>query len=92
MRDRQLASICVHFWTLELVSFFQQPGEHFPALEAHAFERSYPLDEKTMKSPYKMVFVVNTELGMGVGKIAAHHELKHNVSVSMHVQNQRKIK
>lgn len=48
-----------------------KPGEHFPALEAHAFERSYPLDEKTMKSPYKMVFVVNTELGMGVGKIAA---------------------
>lgn len=70
MRDRACLYLCA-FLDIELVSFFQQPGEHFPALEAHAFERSYPLDEKTMKSPYKMVFVVNTELGMGVGKIAA---------------------
>ena len=51
--------------------FCQQPDENLPALEAHPFERSFPLDEKTTKSPYKMVFVVNTELDMGVGKIAA---------------------
>jgi len=31
-------------------------------------------------------------LWFGVGKNAAHHELKHNVPVSMHVQNKRKIK
>jgi len=41
-----------------------------PALEACPFEKTFPLDEKTIKSPYKMVFVVNTELNMGVGKIA----------------------
>ncbi|XP_068704994.1 probable peptidyl-tRNA hydrolase 2 [Montipora capricornis] len=46
-------------------------SDSFPALEAHAFERSFPLDEMTTKSPYKMVFVVNTELQMGLGKIAA---------------------
>ena len=48
-----------------------QPGEDAPALEAHPFACTFPLDEKTMKSPYKMVFVVNTELNMGPGKIAA---------------------
>jgi len=48
-----------------------KPEDNPPALEAHAFERPFPLDEKTMRSPYKMVFVVNTELNMGVGKIAA---------------------
>lgn len=51
--------------------FSQQPDENPPALEAHAFERTFPLDEKTVRSPYKMVFVVNTELNMGVGKVAA---------------------
>ena len=48
-----------------------QPGKDAPVLEAHPFARTFPLDEKTMKSPYKMVFVVNTELNMGPGKIAA---------------------
>ncbi|KAJ7388337.1 hypothetical protein OS493_038276 [Desmophyllum pertusum] len=48
-----------------------QLDDNIPALEAHPFERTFPLDEKTMNSPYKMVFVVNTELNMGVGKIAA---------------------
>lgn len=49
-----------------------EPFKDFvPALEALPFEKEYPLDEKTLSSPYKMVFVVNTELNMGVGKIAA---------------------
>lgn len=42
-----------------------------PTLEALPFEKAFPLDEKTLKSPYKMVFVVNMELNMGVGKTAA---------------------
>lgn len=54
-----------------IIAFCQQPDENPPALEAHAFARTFPLDEKTMRSPYKMVFVVNTELDMGAGKIAA---------------------
>ena len=54
-----------------LYTFSQQVEEFAPALEALPFEKTFPLDEKTMRSPYKMVFVVNTELNMGVGKIAA---------------------
>ena len=54
-----------------IIAFCQQPDENAPALEAHPFERTFPLDEKTLRSPYKMVFVVNMELDMGAGKIAA---------------------
>lgn len=50
---------------------FKVEDYKIPALEACPFEKTFPLDEKTIKSPYKMVFVVNTELNMGVGKVAA---------------------
>ena len=55
-----------------LISLHRQVEDYnIPALEACPFEKTYPLDEKTIQSPYKMVFVVNTELNMGVGKVAA---------------------
>ena len=67
-----LSPFVLLFWCLKN-NFMSclQPGKDAPALEAHPFARTFPLDEKTMKSPYKMVFVVNTELNMGPGKIAA---------------------
>lgn len=58
-------------YEIELSADFPTPQDFVPALEALPFEKEYPLDEKTLSSPYKMVFVVNTELNMGVGKIAA---------------------
>lgn len=58
-------------YEIELSADFPTPQDFAPALEALPFEKEYPLDEKTLSSPYKMVFVVNTELNMGVGKIAA---------------------
>ena len=45
--------------------------DYIPALEGCPFEKTFPLDEKTIQIPYKMVFVVNTELNMGVGKVTA---------------------
>ena len=61
-----------------LISFHQQVEDYnIPALEACPLEKTFPLDEKTIQSPYKMVFVVNTELNMGVGKVPVAAQVGH---------------
>lgn len=47
-----------------------KPAEHFSEGEDEEEEEEEEIPEG-YDGPYKMVFVVNSELGMGVGKIAA---------------------